>query len=520
MRHALLCKASFLLYLLPALVCGLIVADRPKYAILVDAENAQYASIPSIVEEIVALGGESIVRRIYGDFSSSHLWAWRKVAMNCSFVPVNAFSFIPGKGTSDSALIIDAMELLYTQPYLSGFALVSSDSDFTRLAQKLREAGKHVIGFGNQCTPLPFVMACERFIHTENLDIDRTRIPPYIPSRSTTTYPKRLHKQLKKPQDSILSTTTTSTITEWPSWNSTKPSIWTSSSSSSSPAQSPITTHKVDHKRSSSSSSSSNIYPARNTPFNSIESYPKKALMVPSNGIQRSTWGESKKSTIPSRYKKVPSEQDLALIRKAIHDVSDDHGWALLGNVGPSLTALRSDFDFRDYGYKSLNSFFSDLGGDFELMVTNGFTYSVRCKTPTRNLPTEPKLSPQDLQLIQKAIVQASDEQGWALLSRVGERLIALKSDFDVRDYGYTKLMDCLTACKSLFEVKVADDSLTYSIRNKMTPVEASVNSTRRSTLSKLREKVSKRAHKVKRSVRRWIRQLLDFANVLNLFAG
>ena len=126
---------------------------RPKFAILVDAENTQASKLGSIVEEVVALGGDATVRRVYGDLSDPQLVYWKKVSLECSFLPVNTFRYVSGKGTADSALIIDAMELLYTNPTIDAYALVSSDSDFTRLAQKIREMGKSVIGFGRRITP-------------------------------------------------------------------------------------------------------------------------------------------------------------------------------------------------------------------------------------------------------------------------------------------------------------------------------------------------------------------------------
>ncbi|KAJ1622520.1 NYN domain-containing protein, partial [Pavlovales sp. CCMP2436] len=139
------------------------------FAVLVDAENAKYSALSLIMKELATLGAIVTVRRIYGNFSKPNLAPWREVALANSFRPVNAFSFVSGKGTSDAIMIIEAMDCLYTTPNLDGFALVTSDSDFTPLAQRLREAGRKVIGFGSRQTPSPFVTACEHFIYTENL---------------------------------------------------------------------------------------------------------------------------------------------------------------------------------------------------------------------------------------------------------------------------------------------------------------------------------------------------------------
>jgi len=143
-----------------------IITDR--YAVLVDAENTQYSRMELVMEELAKFGTTSI-RLVYGDFTKPSLSPWRTVALDLSFRSVNAFSFTAGKGSSDAAMIIDAMDILHTNAAVDGFCLVSSDSDFTGLAQRLRQAGKTVLGVGKQGTPKPFVTACDRFIYLENL---------------------------------------------------------------------------------------------------------------------------------------------------------------------------------------------------------------------------------------------------------------------------------------------------------------------------------------------------------------
>jgi len=140
-----------------------------RFAVLVDAENAQSSSLEYILKEVVSHGGNPTVRRIYGDFTKPNLSPWKNASLNHSFLSVNAFSYVSGKGSSDAAMMIEAMDLLHTNNNIDGFALVSSDSDFTRLAQRLREAEKEVLGFGRRHTPEPFVRACGRFVYTENL---------------------------------------------------------------------------------------------------------------------------------------------------------------------------------------------------------------------------------------------------------------------------------------------------------------------------------------------------------------
>jgi len=141
---------------------------QPRLAVLIDADNAQAAVIEPLLAE-VARYGESTVRRIYGDFTSTRSASWKKVLQLHAIKPVQQFAYTTGKNATDSALIIDAMDLLYTRRF-DGFCLVTSDSDFTGLAMRLREAGLTVFGFGERKTPDAFRKACHRFVYTDLLE--------------------------------------------------------------------------------------------------------------------------------------------------------------------------------------------------------------------------------------------------------------------------------------------------------------------------------------------------------------
>jgi hypothetical protein len=138
-----------------------------RLAVLIDADNAQAAVIEGILAE-VARFGEASVKRIYGDFTSSNSSSWKKVLQKYAIKPVQQFAYTTGKNATDSTLIIDAMDLLYTRRF-DGFCLVTSDSDFTGLATRIREEGLMVFGFGEQKTPDAFRNACHKFILTEVL---------------------------------------------------------------------------------------------------------------------------------------------------------------------------------------------------------------------------------------------------------------------------------------------------------------------------------------------------------------
>lgn len=239
--------------------------DQLRLAVLIDADNAQAALIGSLLGEVARYGLAS-VKRIYGDFTTSRLGQWKKVLLKHSLNPVQQFAYTSGKNATDSALIIDAMDLLYTRRF-DGFCLVSSDSDFTRLAQRLREEGLIVYGFGERKTPDPFVQACDKFIYTEVLR-----------GRSDDGDDK------------------------------------------------PVT-------KSSKSRGRSGKKPVKKEPAE------------------------------PAEVEEAPIE----LLDQAIEEASDEQGWAALGQVGNYLSKVRPDFDPRLYGYKKLSELFRELSEYYTL---------------------------------------------------------------------------------------------------------------------------------------------------------
>lgn len=144
---------------------AILTESNASLAVLIDADNAQATIIEGLLSEIAKFGVAS-VKRIYGDWTTPNLAPWKNTLLNHSIQPIQQFRYTTGKNATDSAMIIDAMDLLYSGTF-DGFCIVSSDSDFTRLASRIREAGKSVYGFGEKKTPQPFVAACDRFIYTE-----------------------------------------------------------------------------------------------------------------------------------------------------------------------------------------------------------------------------------------------------------------------------------------------------------------------------------------------------------------
>jgi uncharacterized LabA/DUF88 family protein len=144
-----------------------------KLAVLIDADNVPYANVKEMLEEI-SKNGTPTIKRIYADWTKPNLSGWKHVLLENAITPIQQYAYTSGKNSSDSALIIDAMDILYSNK-VNGFCIVSSDSDFTRLATRLREAGMIVIGFGEMKTPKPFISACDKFIYLEILKVTNSK---------------------------------------------------------------------------------------------------------------------------------------------------------------------------------------------------------------------------------------------------------------------------------------------------------------------------------------------------------
>ena len=219
-------------------------------AVLIDGDNIPSAHVKEMMEEIAKYGNPTI-KRIYGDWTKPNLSKWKTLLLENAITPIQQYGYTTGKNATDSAMIIDAMDILYSEK-VNGFCLVSSDSDFTRLATRLREAGMQVIGIGEKKTPNPFIVACDKFIYIE------------------------------------------------------------------------VLRNLVDRKDGLN---------ARKTKKESVDKITKK---------------------------------DIKLISTTISDLSDEDGWAFLGDVGGLLQKKRPNFDSRNYGYEKLTPLIKSIG-EFEL---------------------------------------------------------------------------------------------------------------------------------------------------------
>lgn len=156
-----------------------------RLAVLIDGDNIPSAYVKEMMEEIAKYGNPTI-KRIYGDWTNPKLNKWKQVLLENAITPMQQYGYTKGKNATDSAMIIDAMDILYSEK-VDGFCLVSSDSDFTRLATRLREAGMQVYGIGEKKTPNPFIVACDKFIYLEILKYQAEENEPEFKEHSPST---------------------------------------------------------------------------------------------------------------------------------------------------------------------------------------------------------------------------------------------------------------------------------------------------------------------------------------------
>lgn len=167
-----------------------------RLAVLIDADNVPYVNVKEMLEEIAKYGVPTF-KRIYADWTKPTVSGWKSVLLENAITPVQQFSYTTGKNSTDSALIIDAMDILYSGK-VDGFCIVSSDSDFTKLATRLREAGMKVFGFGEKKTPKPFISSCDKFIYLEILSKE-VEEKTETPSKDRKTFKRRVKTSSLKP---------------------------------------------------------------------------------------------------------------------------------------------------------------------------------------------------------------------------------------------------------------------------------------------------------------------------------
>ena len=295
-----------------------------RFAILIDADNVSDKYIKIILEE-VANSGIATYKRIYGDWTSQRLTSWKNVLLENSIIPMQQYSYTYGKSSTDSAMIIDAMDILYSGN-VDGFAIVSSDSDFTRLAARLRESGMQVIGMGEQKTPQPFISACNSFKYLDLLyaarmaeEVDDDDDADEGSSRAKSR--KRTRSRGGKRKDADVEKPEAETVPE------------------------------------DASADVDGTVPRRRPGDNGGVPVDYEAIADDDDDIEEVPFGEMSKADRRRHLKKIRES-----INAVCDKFSDDDGWVSLGQLGDQLGKRMPDFDVRNYGFKKLRPFLKSLG--------------------------------------------------------------------------------------------------------------------------------------------------------------
>lgn len=268
-----------------------------RLAVLIDADNASRTAMRDVMAEI-AVYGTPTVKRIYGDWTTPNMASWKPILLENAITPIQQYSYTTGKNATDSAMIIDAMDILYTGN-CDGFVLVSSDSDFTRLATRLREAGKKVIGMGEKKTPNPFIVACDKFIYIEVIRAEAKAALATAEQEATAQAAESA-----------------------------------SASGKTEPAPA-----KAEGAKSGKKSRKKTAEPAA-APAPEPEPEPQPAP--------------------EPAQKKVPKEV-IHLIADAMDMIADEDGYAFMGELGNLLIRQQPDFDPRNYGFSKLTQLIKSI---------------------------------------------------------------------------------------------------------------------------------------------------------------
>ncbi|CEI67525.1 hypothetical protein FVEN_g5624 [Fusarium venenatum] len=276
----------------------------PKFAVLIDADNASPSMAGSVLTEI-AKYGTTVAKRAYGDWTGTALNQWKIRLLEQSIQPMQQFAYTTGKNSTDSAMIIDAMDLLYSNKF-NGFCIVSSDSDFTRLAVRIRESGLVVFGCGERKTPKPFVTACDKFIYVENL--------------VSMTGPAKFGMSVAGPSSARSSVA--GLISVGPSIATSVEGLAVNTSSTEQNGE--------DKAQIDASSKNTQVEGAQ------MPEPPMHGNSTPEHQLLDST--------------------TIGWLREAVEVSSDDSGWALLEEVNSLMVQWHSDFDPRTYGCSKLST--------------------------------------------------------------------------------------------------------------------------------------------------------------------
>lgn len=353
------------------------IAPAAKLAVLIDADNASAAMIAFVLAEF-AKYGTTFVKRAYGDWTSNRLNGWKPQLLQNSIHPMQQFAYTYGKNATDSAMIIDAMDLLYSNKF-DGFCIVSSDSDFTRLASRIRESGLVVYGCGERKTPKPFVTACDKFIYVENL-VPRSGTPSIEPDVAGPSTANPLNGGPPRGHAPI----SAFTKGKGPLMDPPAPTrgLLPEQQSPSNRGQTARLPERVDFQKDrteqrakSNGESSAGPSSAPNTKAEPSDTAPNiPAWNGTINGKRKRLDSEanSPARTKPRLSSPEPGElepeqrpvddQIIEWLREAVEARTGEDGWAGLATVGMLMNRWHPDFDVRTYGFKKLHELMASTG--------------------------------------------------------------------------------------------------------------------------------------------------------------
>lgn len=328
-----------------------------RFAILIDADNVSEKYVQIVLDE-VANSGVATYKRIYGDWTSPRLSSWKRCLLDNSIIPMQQYSYTFGKNATDSAMIIDAMDILYSGT-VDGFAIVSSDSDFTRLVARLRESGMYVIGMGEQKTPRPFISACNQFKYLDLLLAARSseeeadedeEIDAPVKKRRPRSRGKKVARALDNQAGGM-------DVREGDS----APDREVAETDESVANDALETGQRRPRRRPGDRgalpmSSNDAREDVRDDADSSIEVSAEFSGDVETDVVEVE-FGQMSKSD-RRRHMRMIRETINAIIDK----FSDDDGWISLGQLGDQLARRLPDFDVRNYGFKKLRPFLKSLG--------------------------------------------------------------------------------------------------------------------------------------------------------------
>lgn len=342
--------------------------NERRYAILIDADNVSDKYIKIILDE-VANAGIITYKRIYGDWTSSRMASWKKILLENSIIPIQQFSYTVGKNSTDAALIIDAMDILYSET-VDGFCLVSSDSDFTKLAARLRESGMEVIGMGEAKTPKPFISACNQFKYLDRLYLAQQKAEREERARLEKENKARKAKEQAEKNQTDRNAHKKNAAKKKNSHGSTNHSVPTTKSQEQDQGK------DMENVAAAAALVSESEYEAessegRMTAGVTITEISGEGQSMAGTPETENTALDNPELTGASETEDASADVwDVTPVRSTVNAIlnqfSDEDGWVSTGKLGDQLSKRMPEFDVRNYGFSKLTSFIRSLG-DYEV---------------------------------------------------------------------------------------------------------------------------------------------------------